>query len=294
MTKIVEFLKGYPTLMQIMSFILNLLIVLAAAFVILRLSRKVFGKLRQKNTKVNVRFSEKVFRFLVIFISIMWLVMSNDLTKSFGQSLFQSTAVIAAIAGFAAQSVLSDLICGIIISSTKPFGIGDRIEMENGISGIVKDMTLRHIVLQSVDTQVYIVPNSKVNAQYIRNMSYNIKARSVDFHFSVSFQTDPEFAARVIRQAVMDSPLSIPGKTRPDSGEPEYAQVYFLSFRDSCLDMNTTGYYRADTPTEVFRNDINTRVKKALEENHIEIPYNYLNVAVIRREREEEPGSGSL
>ena len=277
--QILDSLTKYPVLKQIVSFLLNAVIVAAIAAVILRLSRKLFRKIRSGKHGINTQFSEKIFRFLVVFIAVMWLVMSNDLTKSFGQSLFQSTAVIAAIAGFAAQSVLSDLICGIIISSTKPFGVGDRIELENGIGGVVKDMTLRHVVLQGLDTQIYIIPNSKMNAQYVKNMSYHAQIRSVDLHFSVSYDTDPEAACRVIRQAVMDSPFSVPGK-KGSGTEPEYAPVYFLAFKDSCLDLGTTAYFQPTTPTEVFRNDINTRVKKALESSGIEIPYNYLNVMV--------------
>ena len=283
MQQILDYLERYPVLKQVLTFVLNTVIVIIIVAVVLRLSRKLFQKFRTGKTKINVQFSEKVFRFLVIFFAVMWLVMSNDLTKSFGQSLFQSTTVIAAIAGFAAQSVLADLICGIIISSTKPFTLGDRIELENGVAGVVKDMTLRHVVLQGLDTQIYIVPNSKINALYVRNMSYHTRLRSVDMHFSVSYDTDPEAACRVIRQAIMASPYSVPGK-KGSGTEPEYAQVYFLAFKDSCLDLGTTAYFQPNTPTEVFKNDINTRVKKALESSGIEIPYNYLNVMVGQKE----------
>ena len=285
MKSVTDYLRDHPAVNQVLTFLLNTGIVIAVAFVVLWLSRKLFRKIGETKTKINLRFTEKAFRFLVIFLSVMWLVMSNDLTRSFGQSLFQSTAVIAAIAGFAAQSVLSDLICGLIISSAKPFGIGDRIELENGVAGIVKDMTLRHVVLQGLDTQVYIVPNSKVNAQYVKNMSFQSKIRSVDFRFSVSYSADPKFAGQVIRQAIMDSPLSVPGKNAGEGGKKaDYADVYFLAFRDSSLELGTTGYYKPGTPTEVFRNDINTRVKKELENNGIEIPYGYLNVLVGQKD----------
>ncbi len=279
MKSILAYLKDHPAVDNVLNFLINAVLVIAVAFVILRVSRKLFQKIQNRKTKLNTQFTEKIFRFLVIFISIMWLVMSNSLTRSFGQSLFQSTAVIAAIAGFAAQNVLADLICGIILSSTKPFEPGDRIELENGITGIVKEVTLRHVVLQGIDTQIYIVPNSKINAQYVRNLSYRTKTRSVDFHFSVSYRTDPEFAKEVIRRAVMDSPLSVPGK-KHGKKEPEYAPVYFMAFKDSSLDLETTAYYKPETPTEVFKDDINTRVKKALEQNGIEIPYSYMNVVV--------------
>ena len=279
MKAVMDYIKGHPGVDNVVQFIINTAIVVFIAYVILRLSRKLFHSLQAKKTRINIRFTEKVFRFLVIFLSIMWIVMSNELTKSFGSSLFQSTAVIAAIAGFAAQPVLSDLICGIILTSTKPFGIGDRIELENGTAGIVKDMTLRHVVLQGMDSQIHIVPNSKMNGHHVKNLSYHTQTRSVDFHFSVSFETDLEQAKNIIRNAIMESPYSVPGK-RLANGENDYAPIYFLSFKESCLDMATTAYYMPDTPTEVFKDDINTRVKKALDQNGIEIPYNYMNIVV--------------
>jgi small-conductance mechanosensitive channel len=284
-----SFISNSRLLSQILTFILTAAIAGLLAFVFLRLSRKLFRGLRAKKPNVSFRFGEKIVRFVVVFLLVMWIVMSNDLTRSFGQSLFQSTAVIAAVAGFAAQSVLSDLICGMIISSTKPFAVGDRIELENGVAGIVTDMTLRHVVLRGIDTQYYIIPNSKVNAQYVRNMSYQRDGiRSVDFHFSVSYDTDPEEACRVIRRAVMDSPYSVPGLPRKGKKDPDYADVYFLAFKDSGLDLATTGYYTPDTPTEAFKTDVNTRVRKALADSGIEIPYNYMNLILAQREAKQE------
>ena len=54
--------------------------------------------------------------------------------------------------------------------------------------------------------------------------------------------------------------------------------MYFLDFTDNGLLMATTVYYTPTSPTEVVKDDINSRVKRALEANDIEIPYNYVNV----------------
>lgn len=283
MSDIYEYIKARPALWQTATLVINAIIVVVVCLILLRLTRTLFKRIRTKKSNINTQFSEKIVRFLVIFLALMWFIMSNDVTKSFGQTLFQSTTVLAAIAGFAAQSVLADLICGIIITTTKPFDIGDRIELENGIAGIVKDITLRHVVLAGLDTQIYIVPNSKMNSQRVRNMSYHTGIRSVDFRFSVSYTADPEQASQIIRQAIIDSPYSVPGRIY-SGNEPEYGRVYFLSFKDSSLEMGTTAYYEPSTPTEVFKNDINVRVKKALEANHIEIPYSYLNVMIGQKD----------
>ncbi|MBP3729213.1 MAG: mechanosensitive ion channel [Lachnospiraceae bacterium] len=286
--RINEFLNKHPALSQILGLVLSILLALIAVLILLKLSRKLFRRIRAKtnNNGINIRVLENILRFLIVFVAALWVVMSSDLTRSFGQTLFTGTAVLAAIAGFAAQPVLSDLICGFIIGSTRPFEIGNRITLDNDLSGIVKDITLRHVVLQGLDTQTFIIPNSKMNSYIIRNMSYQSDIRSVDCRFTVSFDSDPEEAARVIKEAIQESPYSIPGKTDKE-GKKQYADVYFMAFGDSALQFSTTAYYEASTATEVFRNDINTRVKKALDSHGLEIPYNYMNVVMKNRNQEE-------
>ena len=44
--------------------------------------------------------------------------------------------------------------------------------------------------------------------------------------------------------------------------------------------MATTVYYEPTNPTEAVKDDINSRVKRALDAAGIEIPYNYVTVAM--------------
>ena len=81
---------------------------------------------------------------------------------------------------------------------------------------------------------------------------------------------------RVIREAIIDSGYSIPGKKM--DGRSDYAPVYFMAYQESNLMLTTTVYYMPYTPSEVLISDINMRVNQALHDNGIEIPYNYLNV----------------
>ena len=281
MKELKEFFHSHPVLNQVLGLVISIVIALIAVIVLLKLAGLFFRRLRsrEKFNNINTRVLENILRFLIVFVAVLWVVMSSDLTKSFGQTLFTGTAVLAAIAGFAAQPVLSDLICGFIIGSTRPIEIGNRITLDNGISGVVKDITLRHVVLRGLDTQTYVIPNSKMNSFIINNMSYQSETRSVDFRFSVSFDSDPELASRVIGDAIQESPYSVPGKMN-NEGKKEYAKVYFIAFGDSALQFATTAYYEPSTPTEVFKDDINTRVKKALDSHGLEIPYSYVNVVM--------------
>ena len=208
----------------------------------------------------------------------MWVIMSSKITQSFGSSLFQGTAVLAAIAGFAAKPVLSDMFCGIMLSTTKPFNIGDRIDLNDGTSGIVKDITIRHVVLQGIDTLKIVIPNSEINSKVITNMSHRTRIRSIHFRFTVGLDSNTDQVKRIIREAVQDSPYSVPRE-----GE-EYSPVYFIAYKDSGLEMATTVYYEPTSPTERVKDDINSRVKRALDANGIEIPYNYLNIISLDKQ----------
>ena len=192
--------------------------------------------------------------------------------------LFQSTALIGAVAGFAAQPVISDLFCGLMISTQKPFELGDRIELDDGTSGIVKDITIRHVVLREMDTEEIIIPNSRLNAMKIVNMSRGAVPRSFKLTVNVSYDSDVKEAMAAVEEAVRGSGYTVPGLNKNDV--VQYAPVYFLSYAESSLVLKTIVYYQPSTPTEVVKNDVNLRVNALFNEKGIEIPYNYVNVVM--------------
>lgn len=281
MISIQQFMQDHPTLSSWAQLALSTLIAVVIVFVLLKLEKKLGRKWITKYDGINARFSEKVVRFLIIFIAAMWVILSNPITQSFGNSLFQGTAVLAAIAGFAAKPILSDMFCGFMISTTKPFNIGDRIELDDGTSGIVKDITIRHVVLQGIDTLKIVIPNSEVNARRVTNLSYQTKTRGIHFRFTVGLNSRIEQVKQVIGDAVRQSPYTLPREGN------DYSPVYFIAYQPSGLEMAVTVYYEPTSPTERVRDDVNCRVKKALDDAGIEIPYDYMNVIMNTEEKSE-------
>ena len=271
-SRVVQYMKDNPTIAAWINLVVSIIIAVLIVLILLKIERTITRKWIDKHDGINARFTEKVIRCVIIFLAVLWVIMSNSLTQSFGSSVFQGTAVLAAIAGFAAKPILSDMFCGFMISTTKPFNIGDRIELDDGTAGIVKDITIRHVVLQGIDTLKIVIPNSEINSRRITNLSHMTKTRSIHFRYVVGLNTKADEAKRVIQEAISESPWSL-----PRVGE-DYSPVYFLDFTDNGLLMATTVYYAPTSPTEVVKDDINSRVKRALEAADIEIPYNYVNV----------------
>ena len=242
-----------------------------------------FRKIEKKQSVLHFRVFERIISG---FILIIGLIIAFSVFGGIGtiwKTLLGGTAIISTVLAFAAQDVIKDILAGLMITVYKPFEAGNRVELEDGTTGIVREITLRHVVLQTLDTQRVVIPNSKVNTMRVRNYSYHSRMRSAEFSFHIAYGSDVERAMAVIRQAVTESEYSIPGKDTPDG--KDYAQVYFLGFEASSLRLATTVYYKPAAASEVVISDINLRVSKALAEHGIEIPYAYINV--IQKQKKE-------
>lgn len=261
--------------------VLNLGIIIVSAIAVMVLlifiNRKCFQKIKKKHQNLHLQLLEKLINIFIIIVVGLLAFSAVGGTRDVWHTLLGGTAVVSAVAAFAAQDVIKDMLGGLMISIYKPFDIGDRIELPDGTAGIVKGMTMRHVVINTIDTVKEVIPNSKLNVMQIKNYSFKTKCRSVNFVFPVAYDTDPKKAKEVIAAAVKESEYSIPFRFNKE-GQKDYSEVYFISLADSALRFSVTVYYENSIPTEVVKDDINTRVVEALVGNGIEIPYNYVNI----------------
>ena len=289
MTEITGVIKDFETWLEsigvfgdIIRFVISAAWAILVVSIIFRIGRVVFNKRLKAKDRIQVRFVENILRIGVVLVAIFWVFNNSGSTDNFGKVLFQGTAIIGAIIGLAAQPVISDLCCGIMITICKPFEIGDRVELENGIAGIVRDITIRHVVIRGMGTSDIIIPNSVINSMAVTNLSHDTGIRSLYMKFNISYGSDVEAAESLIKKANIDSPFTIPA--HPGGDGIEYCPVYFMEYSDSSLVLATTVYYGPETPIGEVKNDINLRVRKAFAANGVEIPFNYLNVVMHEKE----------
>ncbi len=261
---------------QVIELLIYTAIAAIITTIVLALYNRFVKKALKKKNNIQIRFTQNIIRALIILAAIIWVLVSSTATTDIGKVLFQGTAIIGAVVGLAAQPVIGDLFSGLALSFNRPFEIGDRIELDNGIRGVVIDITIRHVVIRTIDTVDVIVPNSKINASLLTNMSPNTKTRSAHLRFNVAYGTDVKKAMDTIRRVVEECEYTIPAW----KGKEEYGPVYFISYADSSLVLATTIYYRPSNATEMILSDINCRVNEAFAKEGIEIPFNYVNVVM--------------
>ena len=249
---------------------------LAVIWALLRVNRLTFRRIQRKHTGLHLRFFERAVSLVILVGGVILALSLFGGFDSVWKTVLGGTAIVSAVLVFAAQDVLKDILAGLMISVYKPFEIGNRVELEDGTKGIIQDINMRHVVVQGLDTQRFIIPNSKLNAMRVRNFSYQAETRAFQADFRIAYGSNVERAMDVIREAVMDSPYSVPGKQTEQGAA--YADVYFLAYEESSLLLSTTVYYNAGASTEQVTSDVNLRVSHALEDNGIEVPFPYINV----------------
>ena len=107
---------------------------------------------------------------------------------------------IAGIAiGFGAQTLIEDLISGVMLIAEDQLGVGDRVDVGK-VDGEVERLTLRSTVILAPDGVRWYVPNSEI--RHVANESQHSAQASVKI--GVAYDTNLRAAASTFHQATLD------------------------------------------------------------------------------------------
>lgn len=177
------------------------------------------------------------------------------------------------VIGLAVQGSLSNFAGGIVIVVMRPFKLGDFIEAQ-GYSGTVEEIHMFYTFINTPDNKVVMLPNGALSNDKIVNYSRN-KLRRVDITYSISYDASLEEAKEVLKDVIEKEPLVLKN--------PEYS-IKLSNMADSSLDITIKVWAKNEDYWTVYFN-LMENGKKALDDNHIEIPYNQLDVHVINKDK---------
>ena len=110
--------------------------------------------------------------------------------------LLASLGIAGVAIGFGAQSVIEDLISGILLVVEDQFGIGDRVDV-GVVEGVVERVTLRSTLILSPDGVRWYVPNSQI--ERVANESQHLARARVQI--GVAYSADLPKAVATIQAA---------------------------------------------------------------------------------------------
>ena len=180
--------------------VLGALVVLAAGALVARwIGQLVDGRLQKHAMEPPMRLL--TVRVLKIVVMLIAAVVALD---KFG---FQIAPLVAGIGvaglgvGLALQGVLGNLVAGLTIIFTKPFRVGEYIEINN-VRGDVSMIELSTTTLVQADLSRVIVPNRKIVGEILHNFG---TMRQLTLTIRVPHATDLNVALQAAHQVALQS-----------------------------------------------------------------------------------------
>ena len=123
-----------------------------------------------RSTKTRLRFLRRLL-ILIVFLVLVAIALSQFTElKRLATGILASTAVLAAIIGFAAQHTIGNMVAGVQLAVSQPIKIGDRISFEE-VEGRVTDITLSYTYVNPGDGTTVVIPNQMLVEGIIHNLS---------------------------------------------------------------------------------------------------------------------------
>jgi small conductance mechanosensitive channel len=177
------------------------LLILAAGLVVARWIGAATDR-RLKRRAMEPPMRRLAVRAIQIVILLFTLVAALD---KFG---FQIAPLVAGIGvaglgiGIALQGVLSNVVAGLSIIFTKPFRVGEYIELL-GVHGEVTSIELSSTVLVHPDRSRVVIPNRKIVGEILHNFGV---MRQLSLRVTVAYGTDLAEAQRLAHDVLRQNP----------------------------------------------------------------------------------------
>jgi len=123
-----------------------------------------------RSTRTRLRFLRRL-AVLVVFLVLVAIALAQFTElQRLATGILASTAVLAAIIGFAAQHTIGNMVAGVQLAISQPIRIGDRISFEE-VEGRVTDITLSYTYVDPGDASAVVIPNQMLVDGIVHNHS---------------------------------------------------------------------------------------------------------------------------
>ncbi|RXK51658.1 mechanosensitive ion channel family protein [Halorientalis pallida] len=168
------------------------------------------------------------------------------------------------VVGLAARQTLGSLIAGFVLMFSRPFEIGDWVEVGDE-EGVVTDITIINTRLENFDGEFVVIPNDRVADRAITNRSQKGRLR-LRVDVGIDYDADPAAAAEVATAAI---------ETVDHVEETPKPHVFPREFGDSAVVLEMRFWIEHPTPPKRWRTQARVveRVKAAFGREGIGIPF---------------------
>ena len=258
------------TNITIFNLISAIIVIVVGYIVAVLVSRYIkHAMLKAKMAKILANFTSRVVKILLIIFVIA--IGIGFLGIDVGAALISVSVVSGFVLGFAFQETLGNLAAGFMIAITKPFRVGDYVDIA-GQSGKINDVGASITTMTTVDNKRVIIPNSKIWGEPIVNYTA-LKKRMIDMRVGISYSDNMGKAIKITMNVLKANKkvLNDPAPT-----------VAVANLGDSSVDLlvrpwvNTSDYWTTKW-------ELTQQIKEAFDKEKISIPFPQRDVHIFEQ-----------
>ncbi len=261
------------------SYFLTALVILAVTIFIERIISYILTRFVGKAIKkigaapTNFVFFSYLVSGFIYICGIIVAIYSIPPLKNVAFSLFAGAGILAAIIGFASQQAISNVISGIFLVISKPFKVGDRVDIGVLYEGYVEDITLRHTVIRNFENRKIIIPNSIINSEYIINSSVDKDMICRHIEFNIAYTSSIDLAMDIIRDEAEKHPETKDNRTEEEKamGMPQ-VDIRIVELGEYYVKLRAWVWAYDSLSSFHIYTDMRKTVKERFEREGIEIP----------------------
>jgi len=177
--------------------------------------------------------------------------------------VFATSAIAAAVLGFALQETLGNAFAGLAIQIERPFRVGHWIAVAS-FEGRVTEVTWRATKIRTKSGNLVTVPNNVVAREGINNYSEPAAPTRIHIEVGASYNTPPNEVRRAIFDAIAEAPHVL--------AEPK-PSVLLYDFAASSITYRARFWIQDFDQDEAARDEVRTAIYYQFLRRNIEIPY---------------------
>lgn len=242
-----------------------ILVVANAVYLFVRILVNIQIK-RNKIRSAQGRSLLQLFGYILTIISFLFII--RNLGYSLSYFLVGSTALLVGL-GFGLQQLLLDVVSGVILLIDKNVNLGDvvRVDIPSGkedMHGRIHHIGIRATLLQTIDNEFMVIPNSKFLASGVRSLMRDKGSARFRINIQVQFSEDMEKARRILMEAVLKD-------ERVD--KTPTPTIIIRDFRDNGVLLEIRFWMKELFNSENILSDIRFQILQDFNNNKIVIPY---------------------
>ena len=171
--------------------------------------------------------------------------------------------------GFGLQAIVSNFVSGLILLFEGTLRVGDYIELDSGLCGVVKEINTRATIVQTNDSVDVVVPNSELVTTKLTNWTLRETVARIRIPFGVAYGSDKELVRKLALEAAGEVDFAL---TNMPGREP---QIRLTSFGDSALEFDALIWVSRQGVRRPLRIKASFlwALETLLRENDVEIPF---------------------